>query len=76
MDLRELARLLPIAGRKRSIRAPWSRDPSLREKISELRKAGEVVIQNMPGHENDQEEFDCDRAIVQDGTSWVVKPLG
>jgi ATP phosphoribosyltransferase regulatory subunit len=75
MDLRELARLLPIAERKRSIRAPWSRDPALREKIVELRKSGAVVIQNMPGHENDQEEFDCDRAIVQEDGAWVVKNL-
>ncbi len=76
LDLRELARLLPIADRKRSIRAPWGRDPALRQKILELRLAGEIVIQNMPGHENDQEEFDCDRSLVQDGRGWVVKPLG
>jgi ATP phosphoribosyltransferase regulatory subunit len=75
MDLRELARLLPIAERKRSIRAPWSREPSLRQKIVELRKAGEIVIQNMPGHENDQEEFDCDRTIMQEGGAWVVRNL-
>jgi ATP phosphoribosyltransferase regulatory subunit len=75
MDLRELARLLPIAERKRSIRAPWSRDAALREKIVELRQSGAVVIQHMPGHENDQEEFDCDRAIVQEDGAWVVKNL-
>jgi ATP phosphoribosyltransferase regulatory subunit len=76
MDLRELARLLPIAERKRSIRAPWGRDPMLRKKIVELRKSGEVVIQNLPGHENDQEEFDCDRAIVLENGNWILKKLG
>jgi ATP phosphoribosyltransferase regulatory subunit len=76
MDLRELARLLPSAERKRSIRAPWGREPKLRAKIVELRKAGEVVIQNLPGHENDQDEFDCDRAIVQENGNWVLKKLG
>jgi len=76
MDLRELARLLPLAERKRSIRAPWGRDPMLHEKIVELRKAGEVVIQNLPGHENDQEEFDCDRAIVLENGNWILKKLG
>ena len=75
MDLRELARLLPIAERKRAIRAPWGRDAALREKIVELRKAGEVVIQHLPGHENDQEEFDCDRILVLDGGNWVQKKL-
>jgi ATP phosphoribosyltransferase regulatory subunit len=76
MDLRELARLLPSAERKRSIRAPWGREPKLHAKIVELRKAGEVVIQNLPGHENDQDEFDCDRAIVQENGNWVLKKLG
>lgn len=75
MDLRELARLLPIAERKRSIRAPWGRDAALRLKIVELRKAGEVVIQSLPGHENDQEEFDCDRALVIDSGNWVLRKL-
>ena len=75
MDLRELARLLPIAERKRSIRAPWGREAALREKIVELRKAGEVVIQHLPGHENDQEEFDCDRTLALENGNWVFKKL-
>lgn len=76
MDLRELARLLPVAERKRSIRAPWGREAGLRDKIVELRGAGEVVIQNLPGHENDQDEFDCDRAIVFENGQWQIKTLG
>ncbi len=76
LDLRELARLLPSAERKRSIRAPWGREPLLREKIVELRKAGEVVIQSLPGHENEQEEFDCDRAVVLENGNWILKNLG
>lgn len=76
MDLRELARLLPAAERKRAIRAPWGRAPELRAKIMELRNAGEIVIQNLPGHENDQEEFDCDRAIVLENGNWILKKLG
>lgn len=76
MDLRELARLLPIAERKRSIRAPWGREPELRAQIVELRKAGEVVIQSLPGHENDQDEFECDRALVLENGNWILKKLG
>jgi ATP phosphoribosyltransferase regulatory subunit len=72
MDLRELARLLPIAERKRSIRAPWGRETALHSKIVALRKAGEIVIQSLPGHENDQEEFNCDRALVLDRGNWVL----
>jgi ATP phosphoribosyltransferase regulatory subunit len=76
MDLKELARLLPPAERKRSIRAPWARDPRLNEKITDLRKAGEIVIQNLPGHENDQEEFDCDRVLDLENGEWIIKKLG
>lgn len=73
MDLRELARLLPVAERKRSIRAPFARDAALRQKIAALREAGEVVIQSLPGHDNDQEEFDCDRALVLENGQWIIK---
>lgn len=76
MDLRELARLLPLAARRSSIRAPWGQDAALRSKIAELRAAGEIVIQSLPGHNNDQEEFDCDRVLELEAgstTHWILK---
>jgi ATP phosphoribosyltransferase regulatory subunit len=76
LDLRELARLIPVAERKGAIRAPWSRDPGLREKIAALRSEGEVVIQNLPGHENEQDEFDCNRVVVFDGDQWILQNGG
>lgn len=76
MDLRELTRLTPLAERKLAIRAPWGTDTSLRTKIIELRQAGEVVIQTLPGHSNDQDEFDCDRALVFDNGHWILKNVG
>lgn len=76
MDLRELARLLPGAARKQAILAPWSRDALLQIKINELRKAGEIVIQSLPGHESDQGEFDCDQVVVFENGNWILKKLG
>ncbi|SHG53839.1 ATP phosphoribosyltransferase regulatory subunit [Massilia sp. CF038] len=76
LDLRELARLLPTAERKHSIRAPWGNAPELREQIAQLRKAGEVVIQSMPGHDNEQDEFECDRVLVLEDSNWILKNLG
>jgi ATP phosphoribosyltransferase regulatory subunit len=76
LDLRELARLMPTAERKQSIRAPWGNAPELREKIAQLRKAGEVVIQTLPGHDDEQDEFECDRALVLDNSNWILKNLG
>jgi ATP phosphoribosyltransferase regulatory subunit len=75
MDLRELARLLPGAAPKAAIRAPWSRDPALRKCIADLRAAGEIVIQHLPGHEADQQEFEHDRAIVLENGNWILKTL-
>ncbi|MES2106241.1 MAG: ATP phosphoribosyltransferase regulatory subunit [Pseudomonadota bacterium] len=76
LDLRELARLMPLAERKDAILAPWSQDASLRQKIVELRKAGEIVIQSLPGHDSEQDEFDCNRAVVFDGSNWILKNVG
>lgn len=76
MDLRELARLMPGAERKRAIRAPWGTDTALRNTIASLRQADEIVIQHLPGHDNDQDEFDCDRALVLDQGNWILKQLG
>ncbi|PWF55524.1 ATP phosphoribosyltransferase regulatory subunit, partial [Massilia glaciei] len=76
LDLRELARLLPGAERKHAIRAPWGNAPELRERIAQLRKEGEIVIQSLPGHDNDQDEFECDRALVLEHSNWILKTLG
>ena len=72
LDLRELARLLPSAERKNAIRAPWSQDKILKELIRDLRSQGETVIQSLPGHDNEQDEFDCNRAIVFEAGKWIL----
>ncbi len=75
MDLREIARLLPAAVPAPAIRAPWGLEPELQSLIVSLRSQGEIVIQNLPGHEHDQQEFDCDREIVADQGKFIIKPL-
>lgn len=75
LDLRELARLMPIAERKNAILAPWNQDAALKQKIVELRRSGEIVIQSLPGHENDHDEFDCKRVLVLDGHEWILNSV-
>jgi ATP phosphoribosyltransferase regulatory subunit len=75
MDLRELARLLPGAQATVAIKAPWGREPALVELIARLRAASEIVIQILPGHESDQQEFDCDREIVFEQGQFIIKKL-
>lgn len=75
MDLRELARLMSCAKPKRAILAPWGTEADLRKKITELRQAGEIVIQSLPGHENNQDEFNCDRTMNLSNGNWIIKKL-
>jgi len=75
MDLREIARLLPLAAPAAAIRAPWGQAPALVALIAELRAQGDIVIQSLPGHEHEQQEFDCDREIVASDGKFIIKPL-
>jgi len=73
LDLREVARISPVEARSSAILAPWRHDEALRAAISALRDAGEVVIQALPGHEHDMDEFACDRVLVERDGVWVVE---
>jgi len=73
LDLRELVRLMPAAKRQHAIMAPWGMEVELLKKIAELREQGEIVIQRLPGHENELDEFDCNRVVVVENGNWIVK---
>jgi ATP phosphoribosyltransferase regulatory subunit len=45
----------------------------LSQEIAQLRSQGQVVIQLLPGHEQDGDEFHCDRELVSQKGAWVVK---
>jgi ATP phosphoribosyltransferase regulatory subunit len=72
LDIMTLARLSKLDSRRNAILAPWSNDQKLTQVIAELRAKGEVVIQLLPGHEQDGEEFHCDRELVDQKGAWVV----
>jgi len=59
----------------RAILAPWVDDPQLRESIAQLRARGEIVLQVLPGHEQEQAEFDCDRELVFNSDGWEIQAL-
>jgi ATP phosphoribosyltransferase regulatory subunit len=75
LDLRKLARGLPPADRTCAIRAPWGQDSALVAAVRELRSSGEIVVQALPGHEQSQDEFICDRELILQGGTWVVRTL-
>jgi ATP phosphoribosyltransferase regulatory subunit len=43
--------------------------------VRALRAAGEIVVQVLPGHEHEQQEFECDRELARHTSGWAVRPL-
>ena len=73
LDLLTLANLSPLKVRKQAILAPWIDDAELSKAIAALRSKGEVVIQIPAGTTAETAEYECDRELVQQGSSWEVK---
>ena len=75
LDLKTLVTLAPVTPLRAAVRAPWGDDASLRQAIRALREQGETVVCVLPGHEQEADEFDCDRELVREHTDWVVRAL-
>lgn len=75
LELRALADLQPDVPPAPAIRAPWSDDGALLDAVARLRDVGEIVIQVLPGTEHEQQEFACDRELVETGGRWTVREL-
>ena len=73
LDLLTLANLSPLNVRKLAILAPWIDDAELSKVIATLRSQGEVVIQVLAGTTVEAAEYQCDRELVKQGSSWEVK---
>jgi ATP phosphoribosyltransferase regulatory subunit len=73
LDLLTLANLSPLNARKLAILAPWIDDAQLNEVIASLRSQGEVVIQVPAGTAVEAAEYQCDRELVKQNSSWEVK---
>jgi len=75
MDLRQLYRLLAVQQSKPGICAPASDDVALRDKIAELRAAGEAVVVDLLGDAALRSELQCDRELVLRDGKWQVVAL-
>ena len=73
LDLKELVSVLPPRPLKAAICAPWRDDASLNAAIARLRASGETVTCVLPGHENEVNEFDCDRELALKAGEWIVQ---
>ncbi len=75
MDLRVLCGALGPAAAAPAILAPYVEDAALDEMIETLRSQGEVVLVDLPGHEDCQEELNCDRRLVKRNAQWLVEKI-
>ena len=75
LDLKELVAAVPSAPLRAVIRAAWTDDAGLRPAIAQLRQAGETVVCVLPGHDNEIDEFLCDRELVHVDGQWLVRAL-
>lgn len=72
LDLRALLTALPANTVTKAIFAPYDLDTALTNKIEALRAEGQVVIQELPGHEAHRAELNCDRKLVKQEMVWQV----
>lgn len=73
LELRELASLSRSAAPLSAVAAPWSDEEALLTKIAQLRAAGRVVIQTLPGQVSEVQEFCCDEELYLDGGQWRLR---
>jgi ATP phosphoribosyltransferase regulatory subunit len=75
LDLKGVVTVAAAATPRAAVRAPWGEDASLRAAIRRLRAGGETVVCILPGHEQETQEFACDRELVAERGQWLVRAL-
>jgi len=75
MDLRVLCGALGPAAAAPAILAPYAGDAALQDKIEALRSQGEVVVVDLPGHEAQRDELNCDRVLVLRDNQWQIEKI-
>jgi len=75
LDIKAIVDVLPANPLRTVIRAAWGEQDDLRAAINVLRARGETVVCSMPGHDNEVDEFQCDRELIQVNKQWIVKAI-
>ena len=76
IELRELAgAAAPLAPREPILAPARRRDPALAARVAALRAAGEVVIEELPGHGRHRDELGCTRVLAKGRGGWQVKRI-
>ncbi len=73
MDLREIVAAAPAGEARGGVLAPHlPQDGALQRRIAILRKAGDIVIVDLPGHAKSRAELRCDRCLRRINGQWKV----
>ena len=75
LDLKALVGVVAPRPLRAAIRAPWRDAGALRSAIASLRGQGETVVCALPGHDHEEDEFHCDRELVEFAGSWQVQTI-
>lgn len=75
LDLGQIMDCLAEPQARHGILAPAARDPSLRERVEQLRRAGERVVMELPGQQAHRAESGCDRMLVKSADGWTLQPI-
>ena len=75
LDLKALVAAAQPRALHAAIRAPWGEATPLRQAVARLRAQGQTVVCVLPGHENEVDEFQCDRELIQVAGQWVVQAV-
>lgn len=76
MDLLSILAITPAKHKpSHGIFAPAQHDPSLGEKIAELRRNGERVVRELPGQSGGADSVGCDRQLVNENSNWIIKEI-
>ncbi len=77
MDLRELADIGNGDLRPTRVLAPYRpADAGLQAEVARLRAGGIIVVVELPGHEANRAELDCEQQLVLRTGTWKLERLG
>lgn len=76
-DLKKLVALAAVdtESNREIVFAECSDDLDLQEKVRDLRAAGNVVVQQLPGQAGSAADLGCTAVLEKQNQNWVVKPL-
>ena len=75
LDIKQLVPVVESRPLKAAIRAPWVDRQDMREVIARLRQTGETVVCTLPGHDDEVDEFNCDRELAEVDGQWIVRSI-